>query len=213
MQIEQLFDEAARARVAEAVRRAEARSRGQVVPMVVEKSDAYPEARFRGALLGAALVTAAVLLLELPLTLAELPAAQAAGGLLGGLLAMWVPLERHLVGRRALAQAVRSRALRAFHEEGLQRTAEGTGVLVFASLLERQAVVLGDHGIHARMGEEGWDEAVRVLAAGLRRGAPGDGFVEAIERCGARLEAHFPREPAAAPPRNELPDALRLSRS
>jgi putative membrane protein len=212
MGVERTFDGAARARVAEAVRRAEGLSRGQLVPVVVAKSDAYPEARFRGALLGAALATAAVLLLDLPLTLVELPLLQAAAGLVGSLAALWDPLERLLVGRRAMDQAVRARALRAFHEHGLHRTAEGTGVLLFASLFEREAVVLGDHGIHGHVGEAGWAGAVRALVEGLRRGDPGDGFVEAVVLCGARLAEHYPRDPAAAPPPNELADAIRVSK-
>ena len=212
MEVERFFDEAGRARVTEAVRRAEARSRGQIVPVVVEKSDPYPEARFRGALLGAALGTLAVLALDLPLTLVELPLVQGAAGLLGGLLAMWDPLERRLVGRKAMAQAVRSRALRAFHEEGLHRTAEGTGVLVFASLFEREAVVLGDHGIHARMGQQGWADAVGALVAGVRAGDPGRGFEEAVGRCGDRLAEHFPRAPGDPAAPNELGDAIRVSR-
>lgn len=213
MDVLHFFDEAARARVGEAVRRAEAGSRGQIVPAVVEKSDPYPEARFRGAILGAALATGAVLLLDLPLTLVELPLVQAVAAALGGLAATWDPLERLLVGRKAMDQAVRARALRAFHEHGLHRTAEGTGVLVFASLFEREAVVLGDHGIHALMGDAGWDDAVRALVAGVRAGDPGRGFEEAVARCGARLEAHFPRRPGDPPPRNELEDAIRVSRS
>ncbi len=210
MDLERTFDAAARARVAQAVREAEAGSRGQIVPVLVAKSDHYPEARFRGALLGAALATGAVLLLGAPLTLAELPAVQLAGGALGMLLALAGPVERRLVGRKALDQAVHARALRAFHEHGLQRTAEGTGVLLFASLLERRAVVLGDHGIHARVGEGEWKETVEVLVAGLRRGSPADGLTGAIARCGARLAEHFPRAPGAAQP-NELPDDLEVS--
>src|SRR6266540_3523708 len=104
--IERHFGEAARAHVAEAVGRAESLSRGQIVPAVVEKSDPYPEARFRGALIGAALATAGVLALQLPLTLGELPVAQLAAGVAGGLLALWDPVERLLVGRRAMDQAV-----------------------------------------------------------------------------------------------------------
>jgi putative membrane protein len=109
-------------------------------------------------------------------------------------------------------EAVRARALRAFHEHGLQRTAEGTGVLVFASLLERQAVVLGDHGIHARMGDD-WQKAVAALVLRMRAGAAAQGFVDAIAICGARLAEHFPRDPAAAPPPNELEDSIRTSRT
>ena len=212
MAIELDFDEAARARVAEAVRRAEALSRGQLVPVVVEKSDAYPEVRWRGAVLAAALATAAVLAAGVPVEPWELPVVQLLAGVVGALAAVWDPAERLLAGRRAMDEAVRARAVRAFHEHGLQRTAEGTGVLVFASLLERQAVVLGDHGIHARMGDD-WQKAVDALVAGLRAGKPAQGFVDAIALCGARLAQHFPRDPSAPPPPNELEDSIRTSRT
>jgi putative membrane protein len=206
------FGEADRARVQEAVRRAEALSRGQIVPVVVEKSDPYPEARFRGVLLAAALATGVVLALALPLSLGELAAVQLAAGIVGGIAASWDPVERLLAGRRAMDEAVRARAARAFHEHGLHRTAEGTGVLVFASLFEREAVVLGDHGIHAKMGAE-WERALAALTAGMRAGEPSRGFVDAIALCGARLAEHFPRDPASRPPPNELEDAIRASRT
>jgi len=211
MHVESLFTEAVRARVREAVRRAEALSRGQIVPVVVERSGPYPEARFRGGLLLAALATGAVLVLQLPLGLSELALLQVAAGALGALSSLWAPVERLLVGG-ATEEAVRARAERAFHEEGLHRTAEGTGVLLFASLLERRAVVLGDRGIHEKMGDGEWDRAVSALVAGMRAGDPGRGFVDAVALCGARLAAHFPRDPAAKASPNELEDAIRVER-
>ena len=210
--IERQFGDDVRARIADAVHRAESLSRGQIVPAVVEKSDPYPEARYRGALVAAALATLAVLALRLPLALGELAFVQLAAGLAGAALSFWHPVERRLVGHRALDEAVRARAVRAFHEHGLHRTEESTGVLVFASLFEREAVVLGDRGIHAKMGEE-WDQAVAALVAGMRAGDPGKGFVDAIAICGARLAEHFPRDPSARAPRNELEDQIRLSRT
>jgi putative membrane protein len=213
MDVERFFGAEARARVAEAVKRAEALSRGQIVPVVVEKSDPYPEARYRGALLAAALATIVVLALHLPLTLAELPAVQIGAGLLGALLSMWDPVERLLAGRAALDEAVRARAVRAFQEHGLHHTAEGTGVLLFASLFEREAVVLGDRGIDEKMGGE-WQKTVDALVAGMRRADPAGGFVEAIAIAGARLAEHFPRDPSApARSENELEDAIRASRT
>jgi putative membrane protein len=212
LRIETQFGEEARARVAEAVRRAEALSRGQIVPAVVEKSDPYPEARWRGGLLGAALATAGVLAAGVPIAAWELPVLQLAAGVLGAVVGAWGPVERLLTGSRAMDEAVRARAVRAFHEHGLQRTAEGTGVLVFASLLEREAVVLGDHGIHARMGDD-WQKAVDALVAGLRAGDAARGFVDAIAICGARLAEYFPREPGAGTAPNELEDAIRTSRT
>jgi putative membrane protein len=212
------FDEAARARVAAAVQAAEAGSRGQVVPVVVERSSGYPEARFRGALLGAAAATAVILALDarfrfdFAFTLGELTLAQVAAGLLGWAAARLAPVERLLAGRHDVEESVRARALRAFADHGLHQTKEGIGVLVFASLRERRAVVLGDHGIHARVGDAEWKATVEALVAGMRRGAPADGFVAALERCGARLAEHFPRD-GAAPVANELPDALKVDRT
>jgi putative membrane protein len=210
--IDRHFGEETRARIAEAVRRAEALSRGQIVPVVVEKSDPYPEARFRGGIAAAAIATAAILAVQAPLSLVELAVLQLAAGILGALLASWDPIERLLAGARAMDEAARARALRAFHEHGLHRTSEGTGVLVFASLFEREVVVLGDHGIHARMGGD-WDRAVSALSAGMRSGDPAGGFVEAIALCGGRLAEHFPRDPSARRPPNELEDAIRASRT
>jgi putative membrane protein len=210
MPIERHFGDEARARIAEAVKRAESLSRGQIVPVVVAKSDAYPEARFRGAIALAAIVTGVVLGLHLPLSLAELALAQLAAGALGAVVGMWDPVERVLVGERAQDEAVRARAVRAFHEHGLHRTAEGTGVLVFASLFEHEAVILGDHGIHARMGDD-WNRAVAALVAGMKADDPARGFVDAIALCGARLAEHFPRDASAKRPPNELEDAIRAS--
>ena len=209
--LDRFFGDDARARVEAAVREAEAHGQGQIVPVVVEKSDDYPEARYRGALLAAGLATLAVLVLRLPLPAWELPLVQLAAGVAGALLSMWDPLERLLVGARELDEASRERAVRAFHEHGLHRTARGTGVLVFASLFEHRAVVLGDRGIDEKMGAQGWQEAAGALAAGLRRRDPSAGFCQAIGLVGARLAEHFPRDPGGPGP-NELPDALRATR-
>ena len=210
--IDRDFGEEARVRIAEAVRRAEALSRGQIVTVVVEKSDPYPEARFRGAILAMALATGIVLAIHAPLPLVELALLQLVAGILGALVAMWDPIERLLVGVRAMDEAARARAARAFHENGLHRTEQGTGVLVFASLFEHAAVVLGDHGIHAKMGDD-WPRAVAALTAGMRAGDPAKGFVDAIAVCGARLAEHFPRDPQAKRATNELEDAIRASRT
>lgn len=208
--IDRFFDEAARARIAEAVRKAESLSRGQIVPVVVEKSDAYPEVRFRGALLAAGVATAAALAWGAP-SAAEVVALQLLAGIAGALVAAWDPVERLLAGTKAMDEAVRARAAHAFHEHGLHRTAEGTGVLLFASLFEREAVVLGDRGIHEKMGEE-WPRTVEALAAGMKAGDPAKGFVDAVAICGARLAEHFPRDPSARQAPNELEDAIRTSR-
>jgi putative membrane protein len=211
--LEGFFDAGARERIAAAVREAEARSTGQIVTVVVEKADDYPEARLRGALYALALAAAAALAVDhwlLPLRVSEALLALLAAAGAGGIVARWDPLERLLARGPRMAAAVHQRALRAFHEHDLHHTAQGTGVLVFAALFERRAEILGDHGIDARMGEEDWQRAAALLAAGMGRGDPAAGFCDAVGAVGARLAEHFPRGPGS--PGNELPDGLRATR-
>jgi len=184
------------------------------VAVVVEKSDAYPEARLRGALYGAMLGAGLALWADRywPLHLFEVVLAQLALAALCAAIANWDPLERLLARGLRMERAVRQRALRAFHEHDLHHTDQGTGVLVFASLFERRAVILGDHGIDRRMPEGEWGRDVDLLVAGMRRGDPAAGFCEAIEAVGARRAEHFPRTATAPGGGNELPDALRVDR-
>jgi len=208
MMVDRFFPPGARETVREAVRAAEARSEGQIVPVVVERSSRYEHVPWIAGVAAAALATAAAELLPWSLTTVELPFLQVAAGLLGALIGRIPAVERLLAGKRDQDWAVRERAEQAFLEHGLHRTAKGTGVLVFASLREHRAVVMGDEGIHEKMGDEEWSRAVEALVGAMRRDAPADGFAEAIGIVGARLAEHFPRS-AGPGPGNELADDLR----
>jgi putative membrane protein len=212
MRIDKVFDAGARERVKAAVQAAEARTSGQIVPAVVERSGHYPEAGLTGAIVMAAIVTALALLSDRDVGMTRLVLIQIGGLALGlALVATFRPLERLLAGRNALTDAVHARAVRAFAEHDLYRTADATGVLLFASLFERSVVVLGDRGIDAKMGPEGWNKAVATLVDALRRGQPAEGFCAAIALVGDRLAEHFPRRASGSS--NELPDELRVDRN
>ncbi len=208
MMVDRFFPPGARETVREAVRSAEARSTGQIVPVVVERSSRYEHVPWIAGVAAAALATAVAELVPWSPTLIELPFLQIAAGLVGALFGRIPAVERLVAGKHDQDWAVRERAEQAFLEHGLHRTTQGTGVLVFASLREHRAVVMGDVGIHEKMGEDEWGRAVDALVGAMRRDAPADGFAEAIGIVGARLAEHFPRGPGAGPG-NELPDELR----
>jgi putative membrane protein len=208
MALDRHFPRAEQDRIAAAVRKAEAGSTGQVVPVVVERSEPYEEARWIAAVIGAALATALVELVVDDPGVSEVLVFQVVAGVVGWLVGRLAPVERLLAGRRHQAQAVHARAEQAFLEHGLHQTRQGTGVLVFASLRERRAEIIGDRGIHERMGDAQWQRAVDALVEGMRRGAPGEGFEAAIGQVGATLAEHFPRGDGEPVP-NELPDGLR----
>jgi len=95
--------------------------------------------------------------------------------------------------------------MRQFLAQGLHRTENRTGVLIFASAAERYAEIVADAVINAKVTPEVWDNAVAALTSAIKAGRPGDGFVAAIEQCGAVLAQHFP---PGAMNRNELADKL-----
>jgi putative membrane protein len=201
------LDEEARRKIEAAVQTAEARSTGQIVPVIVERSATYADVRWCAVLLGAGLATAAIVLGLPHPTIAWVLLGQGVGMAAGYALSAMPVALRVLAGKRALAQAARHRAMRAFLEHDLAHTAERTGVLLFASWLERQAVVLGDEAIHAKMKDGEWDRAIAVLTSALARGMPAEGFCGAIALVGDKLAEHFPAKAAAKP---ELPNALQV---
>jgi putative membrane protein len=95
--------------------------------------------------------------------------------------------------------------MRQFLAQGLHLTEQRTGVLIFASVAERYAEIIADRGISAKVGNEVWQQAVAALVDAIKAGRPGDGFVAAVERCGAVLAQHFP---PGAIRRDELPNKL-----
>ena len=95
--------------------------------------------------------------------------------------------------------------MRQFFAQGLHQTENRTGVLIFASVAERYAEIVADTGINSKVTPAIWDNAINTLVNEIRNGRPGDGFVAAIEQCGAVLAQHFP---PGALKRDELPNQL-----
>ena len=61
-------------------------------------------------------------------------------------------------------------AMRQFFAQGLHKTENRTGVLIFASVAERYAEIVADAGINAKVTPEVWDQAVAALIAGIKAG-------------------------------------------
>lgn len=211
------FGAADRALIEAAVREAETRTSGEIVPYAVASCDDYEVARWRalglGALLGA---LAAALAFHfggfwgglIDLWIAVPPAI---GGAAGFLLASAVPaLRRALVSRELLAERVAQRAASAFLEQEVFATRDRTGILILVALFERRVAVLGDSGINAAVEQREWDGIVAEIVAGIKAGSPGRALAAGIGRCGELLERH--RVARRTDDFDELPDHLRTER-
>jgi putative membrane protein len=124
------------------------------------------------------------------------------------MLVLLLPAVRLLmVPKRTMFERAHAEAQRQFAAHGLHRTEARTGVLIFVSLAEHYVEVVADVGIAAKVEQEVWDRAVKLLVQAIKRGKIADGYAEAIAVCGEVLAQHFP------PPkvnRDELPDKLIL---
>ncbi len=99
---------------------------------------------------------------------------------------------------------VHKAAEKAFVRLGMTRTKDRNGVLFFVVPARRKFVVLGDSGIHERVGQEFWHRVVGVVSERFRRGDFTGGLIRGIEEVGEQLSTHFPY--AAATDVDELPD-------
>ncbi|WP_051554229.1 TPM domain-containing protein [Desulfobulbus elongatus] len=198
-------------RIARTVEEAERRTTGEIVPMVVSASHAYPEAVLTGAAvlsLPAALIAAVTtgsllwwqdqfLWLFLAFLLLFFPLAR---------LLMRLPfLLRPFISERRAAAEVERAAVNRFYREGLQDTRDATGVLIYVSVLERRVWILGDRGINERLEPQVWQGFVDTLVTGIREDRAGEALCQVIEEVGALLHAHFPPR---ADDRNELANLL-----
>lgn len=184
----------------------EKRTVGEIVPVVLERSDAHEGARWACALVA---LLACSLLLEAYLSWTQphwLLLEQLAFGALGYGLAWLLPdLQRTFVSEARATEMAEEQAFQEFFRLGLHRTEGRTGVLVFVSLFERRVIVLGDEGIDAKTGSAHWESTREHVLAGIRRGSLAHGLVEGIRATGHVLAEHHPWR---AGDRNELPDRL-----
>ena len=196
--------ESDKARVVAAIREAEQRTAGEIFCVIARQSSDY-------RLVPVAWAAAAALFTPLPLlALTNWSASfiyllQIIAFLLVAMAMSHSRIRFRIVPRQAQHDLAQDEAMRQFYAQGIDKTEHRTGVLIFASAAERYVEVVADAGINDKVSPDVWHDAVHALVSAVKDGRPADGFVAAIERCGAILAEHFP---PGALKRDELPDKL-----
>jgi len=217
------LSEADHARVSTAIAAAEAKSDGEIIAIAADQSDSYHDVGLHYAVLVLFLVLAFFAAWPHQLELwwtrimgwtAE-PSQRELLTLLFGLalfkflvvlfLMKWMPLRLLLTPGSTKTRRVRRRAVMLFKTGGERRTIGRTGILIYLSMGERRAEIIGDEAITAVTTPETWGEAMAALITDVKAGRPGDGIVAAVERIGDVLAQHFPKTSTDT---NEIPDKL-----
>jgi putative membrane protein len=200
------FAEADERAVRRALAEAERKTVGEILPVVVERSDPHPGADWLAAL-AFALVGSALLAAWLPWNRPFLVlVSQLAMGAVGFALARLLPdFKRVFIFEDRATEVAGEQAFQEFHRNALHKTEAATGVLLFVSLLERRVIVLADEGIDAKVDAGFWADTDDLVLEGIRRGSLRDGLVAGIRRVGEELATDFPWTEGD---RNEIPDRV-----
>lgn len=204
--VQEFFSKEEQKKIETAVKKAEEKTSGEIVPMVVDSSYEYP----RAEMIGSGTLSLATGLIVSWAFGGEsiwwfLPVFVVSYFVFQRLIRAWPALKRQLIHPDELTAEVREKALVSFVEQGLHETRDKTGILILISLFERRVQILADSGINAKVPEHTWDELVEIIVAGLKTATAGDAVCRAVERCGELLAEHFPRK---ADDSDELPNLI-----
>ena len=211
------------ARVSAAIAAAEAKSDGEIIAITADQSDAYHDVGLHWAVLAMVVVLAYFAALPGQLeswhdrlsgwsaepTTRELLTLLLFFALLKFLVVLfllkWRPLRMLLTPGSTKTRRVRRRAIMLFKAGAERRTLGRTGILIYLSMAEHRAEIVGDEAITKVTTPETWGEAMTALLTLVKAGKPGDGIVAAVGIIGEVLAEHFPRSIGDI---NEIPDKL-----
>ncbi|WP_293798561.1 TPM domain-containing protein [uncultured Bosea sp.] len=188
------MDAADRDAIAEAVRRAELQTAGEIVVVIDRAASSYRNIPVMLAL---------TLALFAPWPLLSLTTISAqrifliqllfAAGLLAALL--WYGRGGRFVPGFVKRRRAHDVALREFTARGLTRTKGRTGVLLYIALQERYAEILADTGIDGLVEKDTWRGIIEPLLAAAREDRLTEGLIAAVGSVGTVLGRHVPPVP------------------
>jgi uncharacterized membrane protein len=101
---------------------------------------------------------------------------------------------------------VQRAAHRAFTRLGMRATQDRNGILFFVVPSRRRFAVIGDDGIHQKVGQDFWEKLVAAMSGDFKEGKFNEGLIQAIAEAGRLLAVHFPYQ--GEKDVNELPDDI-----
>ena len=98
------------------------------------------------------------------------------------------------------------RAAEVFWGLKMDATKDRNGVLVYVAMKDRQFAVMADQGIHEKVGQTFWNQAVALMKSHFVKEAPAEAIVAVVNDIGQALKTHFPYDRETD--KNELPDDI-----
>ncbi len=97
------------------------------------------------------------------------------------------------------------KATKFFEELNMHKTVLRNGVLIYLAVADHQFAIIGDDGIHKRVGDDFWETTKEVMVGYFREADYANGLVAGIKMAGEQLHNYFPRQEDDI---NELPNEI-----
>jgi len=98
------------------------------------------------------------------------------------------------------------RAQEIFRELQMHQTKDRNGVLLYLAVKDREVALLGDEGIHQKVGTAFWEKQVAEMIQLFKQNNLTEGMVKCIEQVGQVLVEKFPYDSTSD--QNELSDDI-----
>ena len=102
------------------------------------------------------------------------------------------------------------RAQEIFFSLKMNETELRNGTLIYVAVIDKQAAVFGDEGIHQKVGAQYWKDVVTKMLFQFRNQKLADGICQGIHDLGEALKFYFPYH--SDTDKNELPDEIVFGR-
>jgi uncharacterized membrane protein len=102
------------------------------------------------------------------------------------------------------------RAKELFFQLSMDKTIERNGTIVYVAVKDKQAAVFGDEGIHQKVGQKYWEDAINKMMVCFKQANLADGIEQAVFTIGEALYQNFPYNRETD--KNELPDDIVFGR-
>ena len=102
------------------------------------------------------------------------------------------------------------RAKELFLQMKMDQTKDRNATLIYVAVKDRQAAILGDLGIHEKVGSKYWTDEIQKMMVHFRHHHLAQGICQCISDIGEALHHYFPYERDTD--KNELPDEIVFGR-
>lgn len=207
----QILDKKMQGYIEQAVHDLERHSHGEIVCVIVKSSANY---RFMPIILALLMAFILVPLLNISALITNVIAVDVGiidiilkliAFILFSFLFILTPIHIWITPKRIKLLCAKRHAVEQFFINHLHHTKKRAGVLIFVSVAEHYAEIIGDKGINDVMESGGWDAIIQNLIKSIKQKKLGEGLLYSITQLKSIMVKHFPLQREK---NNELPNAV-----